>query len=317
MADSHCRTNQRPSTTLGRVEPDIEVTGHEPDGALVLAGGEKSSIPKTTWKVASHDARLYGTKMLRALLGATSFVYPKSPYAVRDTLQALVGDNPDAVILDFFAGSGTTLQATAMLNAEDDGQRQCILVTNNEVSEDQQRPLIAKDTRPGDPEWESRGIAVSVTWPRVVAAITGIRPDGELVEGEYLDGAPLANGFEENAEFFTLTYEAPLRVASHREFIKTAPLLWFRAGSCGRRIEDISNGWEVADVYGVIADLDQSEAFVKAIAENDEVSVAYVVTDEDRLFESLVAALPDHTEPVRLYEAYLQNFEIEAGRGGR
>jgi hypothetical protein len=67
----------------------------------------------------------------------------------------------------------------------------------------------------------------------------------------------MADGFEENAEFFTLTYEAPLRVASHREFPKIAPLLWMRAGSRGRRIDDISGGWDVADTYGVLADLDK------------------------------------------------------------
>ena len=41
----------------------------------------------------------------------------------------------------------------------------------------------------------------------------------------------MADGFEENVEFFTLTYEAPLRVASHRDFAEIAPLLWLRAGS--------------------------------------------------------------------------------------
>ena len=90
-----------------------------------------------------------------------------------------------------------------------------------------------------------------------------------------------------------------------------------RAGSCGRRIDDISSGWDVADRYGVLDDLDQSEPFLKAIAENDDVAIVFIVTDEDGLFESLVAELPDHVEPVRLYEAYLRNFEIEAGRSAR
>ncbi|MEO6122318.1 MAG: hypothetical protein ABIR32_01315 [Ilumatobacteraceae bacterium] len=83
------------------------------------------------------------------------------------------------------------------------------------------------------------------------------------------------------------------------------------------RIDDVSAGWDVADVYGVIADLDQTELFLKAIAESDDVATAFIVTDEDKLFEMLVAALPDHVEPVRLYEAYLCNFEIEAGRAAR
>ena len=74
-------------------------------------------------------------------------------------------------------------------------------------------------------------------------------------------------------------------------------------------------GWDVADAYGVLADLDQSEAFLKAVAANDDVAIAFIVTDEDRLFESIARELPDHVEPVRLYESYLRNFEIEAGRG--
>ena len=71
----------------------------------------------------------------------------------------------------------------------------------------------------------------------------------------------------------------------------------------------------MADVYGVLAELDHTQEFLKAIAANDAVSIAYIVTDEERLFESVAQALPEHVEPVRLYEAYLRNFEIESGRG--
>jgi hypothetical protein len=60
---------------------------------------------------------------------------------------------------------------------------------------------------------------------------------------------------------------------------------------------------------------DQTEPFLKAIAANDTVAIAYIVTDEERLFESVAQALPERVEPVRLYEAYLRNFEIESGRG--
>ena len=98
-------------------EGKITVTGREACGALVLGPSETTTVPKSTWKVPSHDARLYGTTMLRAILGVTSFTYPKSPYAVRDALQTIVGYKKDALILDFFAGSGTTFQAVAMLNA--------------------------------------------------------------------------------------------------------------------------------------------------------------------------------------------------------
>jgi adenine-specific DNA-methyltransferase len=125
----------------------------------------------------------------------------------------------------------------------------------------------------------------------------------------------MADGFEENVEFFTLAYEAPLRVASNREFARIAPLLWLRAGARGRRLDDISKGWDVADAYGVLADLDHTHEFLKALAVNNSIAIAYIVTDEERLFESVAQNLPERIEPVRLYEAYLRNFEIESGRG--
>jgi adenine-specific DNA-methyltransferase len=88
-----------------------------------------------------------------------------------------------------------------------------------------------------------------------------------------------------------------------------------RAGSRGRRIDNISKGWDVADSYGVLANLDLTEKFLKALAKSQSAKVAFIVTDEDRLFESVTRELPEHVEPVRLYEAYLRNFEIETGRG--
>ena len=90
---------------------------------------------KTVWWSTSHDAGTHGTSMLHKLLGdRTAFPFPKSLYAVRDTLLTVVRDRPNALILDFFAGSGTTLHATALINALDGGQRRCILVSNNEVA---------------------------------------------------------------------------------------------------------------------------------------------------------------------------------------
>jgi adenine-specific DNA-methyltransferase len=203
------------------------------------------------------------------------------------------------------------------LNKQDGGHRRTISVTNNEVAVDEQTALRERGLRPGDPDWGERGICEYITEPRIEAAIKGRTPDGKPIKGDYkfTDEFPMADGFEENVEFFTLTYEAPLRVASHREFAKIAPLLWIRAGSRGRRIDDISAGWDVADVYGVLANLDHTRAFLRAIAANDAVTLVYIVTDEERLFESVAQELPDRIEPVRLYEAYLRNFEIECGRG--
>jgi adenine-specific DNA-methyltransferase len=124
----------------------------------------------------------------------------------------------------------------------------------------------------------------------------------------------MSEGFEENAEFFTLTYEAPMRVQSNREFSRIAPFLWLRAGSRGRRIDSLANGWDVTDTYGVLEDLDSTEEFLEAMNSTPAARIAYIVTDEDRLFEAVTRDLPNGVEPVRLYQSYLSNFEIEAMR---
>jgi adenine-specific DNA-methyltransferase len=308
-----------PSGTVAAIKSgDIEVTGRDNDGAVIATyKSAKGVIPKRVWNMASHNAEVGGTGLLAKLVPGRRFPFPKSLFAVEDVLRFFVVDKPTATVMDFFSGSGTTAHAVMRLNRQDGGRRQSIIVTNNEVAADEQKALRAKRLRPGDLEWEQWGICEYITKPRIAAAITGKCPGGEPIKGDYkfTDEFPMADGFEENVEFFTLTYEAPLRVASNREFARIAPLLWIRAGARGRRIDDISKGWDVANAYGVLADLDHTREFLKAVAANDNVVIAYVVTDEDHLFESVARELPDHVEPVRLYEAYLRNFEIDSGRG--
>jgi len=90
---------------------------------------------KTVWRRKSHDAGTHGTVLLGKILGEERlFPFPKSVYAVRDCVAPVVRERPNALIVDFFAGSGTTFHATCLLNAEDAGSRRCILVTNNEVA---------------------------------------------------------------------------------------------------------------------------------------------------------------------------------------
>jgi adenine-specific DNA-methyltransferase len=294
------------------------VEGRRSDGsvqAFYISGREV--MPTTQWNRPSHNAQVGGTGLVKALLGGRMFPFPKSLYAVEDAVRLFVGAKRDAVIVDFFSGSGTTCHAIMRLNRQDNGNRRSISITNNEVSADEQLNLMNMGLRQGDPEWEALGICDHITKPRIAAAVIGSTPSGETIKGDYkfTDEFPMADGFEENVEFFTLTYEAPLRVASNRDFGRIAPLLWMRAGSRGRRIQDVSSGWDVAQTYGVLADLDQVEPFLHALAAQGGARLAFVVTDEDRLFETVVRQLPDGVEPVRLYEAYLRNFELEAGRG--
>ncbi|MHA6781139.1 site-specific DNA-methyltransferase [Pseudonocardia saturnea] len=249
--------------------------------------------------------RTHAGRHLESVLSDKRFPYPKDHEVLMRWIK--LAAPRDAVVLDFFGGSGTTTEAVMRLNHEDGGTRRSILVTNNELDAKEVVALGKAGFRRGDGEWEAKGIHEYVTRPRITTVITGKRPDGST-----FDGAIAAN-----LEFFDLTYEAPLRVASNREFGRIAPLLWMRAGSRGRRIDDISKGWDVADTYGVIADFDHAEEFVRALADQPAAAIAFIVTDEDWLFESMCRALPEYVEPVRLYAAYLRNFELESGRGAR
>lgn len=71
-----------------------------------------------------------GTREVMDIFSEKKFDYPKPLSLITFVLNIV--SNPDSTILDFFAGSGTTLHATMQLNAEDGGHRKCILVTNNE-----------------------------------------------------------------------------------------------------------------------------------------------------------------------------------------
>ena len=182
----------------------------------------------------SHNAENGGSLVLSKLISDRRFPFPKSLYAVEDTLRFFVAEKPDAKILDFFSGSGTTAHAVMRLNKQDGGERQCI-------QRDQQRSrrgraegaARGRACGPAMPNGRRWGICDYITKPRVQAAITGKTPDGKPIKGDYkfTDEFPMAEGFEENAEFFTLTYETPVAVSYQTAFARIAPLLWLRAGS--------------------------------------------------------------------------------------
>lgn len=226
--------------------------------------------------------------------GGVGFANGKKPIRLIRQLVKWANNSRDAVVLDFFGGSGTTAHAIAAMNAEDGGHRRAIVVTNNELSKADRKEMLESGFRAGDAEWEARGVFQSKTMPR------------------------LLNAFSEtsaNASFLTLTYESALAVRHNRAFARIAPTLWMRAGSRGRMITNLGNdGWDVADVYGVLEDLDRSAEFVHQIVKNEKAGLVFVVTDDAAAFQMVCRDLPNHVLPVRLYESYLQNFMINTGR---
>jgi adenine-specific DNA-methyltransferase len=296
-----------------------EALGNREDGSVItstLETTERVSVPGSQWRIGSHDATQYGTRLLLNFLPDRRFPFPKSLYAVEDALRFLVASKPDAVILDFFSGSGTTAHAVMRLNKQDGGRRQCISVTNNEVSADEQKRLREQGLRPGDAKWEEWGICDHITKPRVQAAISGKTPSGEAIKGDYkfTDEFPMKDGFEENAEFFTLTYETPVSVSHNLAFARIAPLLWLRAGAAGSRIDKLpSDGWAVADAYALLVQVDAATPFIKALSKTNGLRIAYIVTDDDRRFQAIAKRLPNGVDAVRLYESYLTNFSFANG----
>lgn len=324
--------NWKPRTRTGSVQylqtgvikrinsGEITKTGYAEDGSIqghVSTGTSLGTSPKRVWNMRSHNAETGGTNMISTIVPGRRFPFPKSLYAVEDALRFVVSDNPTAIVLDFFSGSGTAAHAVMRLNRQDGGRRQCVSVTNNEVAADEQAALRTNGLRPGDADWEKWGICDYITKPRIKAAITGKTPDCNDIEGDYkfTDEFPMSEGFEENAEFFTLTYETPVAVSHNRAFERIAPMLWMRAGSEGRRIQKLpKEGWDVADTYGLLTNLDSAAAFSKAIKAKATIRIAYIVTDDERRFQAVVRRLPENVDPVRLYESYLTNFRFSMGR---
>ncbi|RFT36948.1 site-specific DNA-methyltransferase, partial [Bifidobacteriaceae bacterium NR015] len=216
---------------------ELQIVGRSDNGQSVVVefSVEQAKQVKTVWHRTSHDAGVYGSDLVSNVIGRSrAFSFPKSLYAVSDSLSMITRNKPNALILDFFAGSGTTLHAVNLLNAEDGGHRRCIMVTNNEVSDEEAKKLKKDGFKPGDPEWERLGIAYYVTWPRTVCSIKGEDINGNPLKGTYLDSErAMADGFKANAAFFKLGFLDKNAVALGRQFKELLPVLWMKTGCVG------------------------------------------------------------------------------------
>lgn len=287
--------------------------GREPDnGPYVLGEATRAVIPKTVWKRARHDAGKWGSRTLRELLGTVSFDYAKSPYAVLDTLRTILANKPNAVVLDFFAGSGTTLHSLAMLNAEDNGARRCILVTNNQVDEAKTKLLNEDGYFVGDEDFEMHGISRAVTTPRVRAALTGNR-NGTSIDGEYIGGRKIGTGFDENAAFFDLVYEDADGIEVGERFESILPALWLASGAQSNpaKLEQAPKWFMNQDSsFAVLLDEDRFRDFEKALALRRDITHIWLVTDSEPAFARMRQRLPAGIRVGMLYRDYLRNFQV-------
>jgi adenine-specific DNA-methyltransferase len=138
--------------------------------------GKDFGTVRTVWQDSRYDANEYGTKLVHALVPDTHFDFPKSVWNIYDCIAPILYSRKTAIVLDFFAGSGTTAHAIMILNKEDKGGRQFILCTNNE-----------------------NGIAEQVCYPRVKNVIkghkdypdiTGIPSNLKYFKTDFVDAEP-------------------------------------------------------------------------------------------------------------------------------
>ena len=301
-------------------EGKFPIIGHRDDGSIIVdeSDYEARFIPGTQWWISSHDATQLGTKLLNAIIGKR-FDFPKSLYAVHDTIRFFVANKPNALIVDFFAGSGTTLQAVNLLNAEDGGKRRCIMVTNNEVSEAEAKELKRKGYQPGDEEWEKYGIARYVNWPRTVCSIEGYDIKGNPLKGNYLGSdAPMSDGFAANAQFFKLSFLDKNAVAMDMQFKELLTILWMKAGAVGEC--PIIESSEIDEYYilpankmAILKEEDAYMQFKEAMKGHDEIQTLFIITDSDSDFREMSADF-EGKRCYQLYRDYLDNFSINYER---
>lgn len=123
----------RPKTTVRGIEIEI---------------GKDFGMYRTVWTDKRYDANEYGTKLVNSLVPESPFSFPKSLWTVFDCLYAVVADDEDAIVLDFFAGSGTTGHAVWELNKQKGGARKFILVQFPEaIAESKRYSSIADVTK--------------------------------------------------------------------------------------------------------------------------------------------------------------------------
>lgn len=301
----------------------IAITGKTDEGTLELEYADSIGTrkPVTIWNTVSHSASEHGSTFIKNILVARKFAYPKSVYAVHDSIRFVTKDKLNALIVDFFAGSGTTLHAVNLLNAEDGGHRRCIMVTNNEVSADEARMLKDKGYQPGDAEWEKLGIAHYVTWPRTVCSIKGQDVNGNPLKGDYLGSEPpmhMADGFKANAAFFKLGFLDPTAVSLGMRISEMLPTLWLKTGAKGKCPE--LTGEQVPDMlilpenqFAVLINENTFADFAEKLAEHPEIQTVFLATDYEVNYQSMVKNL-NVENAYQLYRDYLDHFRVNRGR---
>jgi adenine-specific DNA-methyltransferase len=224
---------------------------------------EVGSLPRTWWDKPGYSARDNGTRTLTEILGVNNkFDFPKAPEAVVDCIR--VANSPsNGILLDFFAGSGTTGHAVLKLNQEDGGNRQFILCTNNENK-----------------------IAENVTYPRIKKVITG-----------YGDGKNKENGIPANVRYFKTDFVAKDEVSDNTRralVARSTEMICVREDTFGKKYDNkqfkIYTNGKIAT--GILFDLDAIEDFKVKLSTLKMPAHLYVFSLSNDVFADDFSDLP-------------------------
>lgn len=306
------------ATMSEKIAENAVIAKRASDGAIGLhlrVPKKETKRLKTVWWEGNHSsAGTAGTVLVDSILGRpNSFPFPKSLYVVKDCIAAVCRNRPDALVLDFFAGSGTTLHATAMLNREDGGKRQCILVANNEVDEKTAKRLANEGIVEGSQEFAANGICSAVTWPRCKFALAGKRDDGTPLEGQYADGTALSAGFPENVAMFALDFLNPAEVRRGEMYGAILPILWMMARAFGDLELCKGSGkyhFPKGCPFCVLIQEDHFKEFAAKLTERADITHVFLVTDSVEAFHEMRIDVGKGKRCVQLYKSYLDNFKI-------
>lgn len=269
--------------------------GFRSDGTRIVVETQgKITRATTVWKNKLHDAGQYGTSTIKAIIGDGKFSFPKSLYSVHDTLNYFVKNKPRALIVDFFAGSGTTLHAVNLLNSEDNGQRRCLMVTNNEVSENEANILKANGYQPNDQKWESMGIARNVTWPRTKYSILGTDINGNSLEGNYYTSAKRA------VNVARIIKQIAVNANMLNNDARKSVIALIGKEKLSQSLLKNNSHYIVSENHAtsIIFDLSYVDEYMNALVENDHITEIYIVTDSDSVFKKLKQEINELMGPI-------------------
>ena len=274
-------------------EGKFPIVGYNEDGSIVVdeSNYQASFIPGSQWWIASHDATQLGTKILTGIIGKR-FDFPKSLYAVHDTIRFFVANKPNALILDFFAGSGTTLHAVNLLNKEDGGHRRCIMVTNNEIGEPKEKELRPQGIRPGDEEWEKWGIARYVNWPRTKCSILGEDVNGKPIVGDYITSQTETKLTDR--KFTQINFLSADATKKQKKALVTL-INKQKDVKLPTMSDDVPFLMSEDDSYNasILFDTNEAEAWMEALDGNSHITHFYIVAEKDADFKRIKAEVSE------------------------